>query len=128
MVEGALRGDSEVPAASTKLAPFVQTLTQALKIDAHRPRHERRSVLALFAGVRASGYDGGYSRLTDFIRAWRQDEGKAAPVAGKTYLATAIGVAVITNNGKSVRFYSTVDLVNALEREKAEGACRAYCA
>ncbi|MFG6459920.1 IS21 family transposase, partial [Roseateles sp. BYS96W] len=59
------------------LAPFVATLTQALKADAHRPRHERRSARALFAELQASGYDGGYSRLTDFIHAWRQDEGKA---------------------------------------------------
>ncbi len=64
------------PAASTKLAPFVPTLTQALKADAHRPRHERRSARALLVQLQASGYDGGYSRLTDFIRAWRQDEGK----------------------------------------------------
>jgi DNA replication protein DnaC len=40
---------------------------------------------------------------------------------GKTHLATAIGVAGITRHGKRVRFYSTVDLVNALEREKLEG-------
>lgn len=65
------------PAASTKLAPYVQTLTQALKADAHRPKHERRSARALLAQLQASGYAGGYSRLTDFIRAWRQDEGKA---------------------------------------------------
>ena len=64
-------------ATSTKLAPFVPTLTQALKADAHRPRHERRSSRALFAELQARGYDGGYSRLTDFIRAWRRDEGKA---------------------------------------------------
>ena len=43
------------------------------------------------------------------------------PGTGKTHLATAIGVAGITRQGKRVRFYSTVDLVNALEREKAEG-------
>ncbi len=30
-------------------------------------------------------------------------------------------MAGITRHGKRVRFYSTVDLVNALEREKAEG-------
>ena len=35
--------------------------------------------------------------------------------------ATAIGVAGITQHGKRVRFYSTVDLVNALEQEKAQG-------
>ena len=43
------------------------------------------------------------------------------PGTGKSHLATAIGVAGITDQGKRVRFYSTVDLVNALEREKAEG-------
>jgi DNA replication protein DnaC len=40
---------------------------------------------------------------------------------GKTHLATAIGVAGIQHHSKRVRFYSTVDLVNALEREKALG-------
>jgi DNA replication protein DnaC len=30
-------------------------------------------------------------------------------------------VAGITRHGKRVRFYSTVDLVNALEQEKAQG-------
>jgi len=43
------------------------------------------------------------------------------PGTGKTHLATAIGVAGITAKGKRVRFYSTVDLVNELEREKREG-------
>jgi DNA replication protein DnaC len=40
---------------------------------------------------------------------------------GKTHLATSIGVAGIQHHGKRVRFYSTVDLVNTLEREKAAG-------
>ena len=43
------------------------------------------------------------------------------PGTGKTHLATAIGVAGITRHGSRVRFYSTVDLVNALEQEKAQG-------
>jgi len=43
------------------------------------------------------------------------------PGTGKTHLATAIGVAGITRHGKRVRFYSVVDLVNALEQEKAQG-------
>lgn len=45
----------------------------------------------------------------------------ASPGTGKTYLATAIGVAGITRHAKRVRFYSTVDLVNTLEREKRDG-------
>lgn len=40
---------------------------------------------------------------------------------GKTHLATALGVSGITRHGRRVRFYSTVDLVNALEQEKAQG-------
>ena len=43
------------------------------------------------------------------------------PGTGKTHLATAIGVAGITQRGLRVRFYCTVDLVNALEQEKAQG-------
>lgn len=40
---------------------------------------------------------------------------------GKTHLATALGVSGISHHGKRVRFYSTVDLVNLLEQEKAAG-------
>jgi DNA replication protein DnaC len=40
---------------------------------------------------------------------------------GKTHLATALGVSGITHHSKRVRFYSTVDLVNLLEQEKAAG-------
>lgn len=40
---------------------------------------------------------------------------------GKTHLATALGIAGITHHGKRVRYYSTVDLVNLLEQEKAAG-------
>ena len=40
---------------------------------------------------------------------------------GKTHLATALGVSGISGHGKRVRFFSTVDLVNALEQEKAAG-------
>jgi DNA replication protein DnaC len=43
------------------------------------------------------------------------------PGTGKTHLATALAISGITKHGKRVRFYSTVDLVNALEQEKAQG-------
>ena len=43
------------------------------------------------------------------------------PGTGKTHLATALGISGLTRHGKRVRFYSTVDLVNALEQEKAQG-------
>ena len=41
------------------------------------------------------------------------------PGTGKTHIATALGVQAIEHGRKKVRFFSTVDLVNALEGEKA---------
>jgi len=41
------------------------------------------------------------------------------PGTGKTHLASALGVQAIEHGRKKVRFYATVDLVNALEQEKA---------
>ncbi len=43
------------------------------------------------------------------------------PGTGKTHIATAIGVHAIEHHHKRVRFFSTVELVNALEQEKAQG-------
>lgn len=43
------------------------------------------------------------------------------PGTGKTHLATAISVQVIMHAHQRVRFFSTVDLVNALEQEKQAG-------
>ena len=43
------------------------------------------------------------------------------PGTGKTHLATAIGVHAIEHHRKRVRFFSTVELVNALEQEKLQG-------
>ena len=57
------------PAVPTKLAPYVEQLELALRADARRSKKERRSAKALLAQLRAAGYEGGYSRLTDYIRA-----------------------------------------------------------
>jgi DNA replication protein DnaC len=43
------------------------------------------------------------------------------PGTGKTHLATAIGIQAIIHHHKRVRFLSTVELVNALEQDKAAG-------
>ena len=43
------------------------------------------------------------------------------PGTGKTHLATAISVQAIMHAHQRVRFFSTVDLVNALEQEKQSG-------
>ena len=43
------------------------------------------------------------------------------PGTGKTHVATALGIQAIEQHRKRVRFFSTVELVNALEQEKAQG-------
>ena len=43
------------------------------------------------------------------------------PGTGKSHIATALGVQAIEHHRCKARFYSTVELVNALEQEKALG-------
>lgn len=59
-----------------KLGVFHEALEQALKADSHRLKQNRRTAKDLFAQIKLDGYQGGYSRVTDFIRAWRGREGK----------------------------------------------------
>ena len=60
-----------------KLTAYHAILEQALEADAHRVKENRRTAKMLFAQIKADGYTGGYSRVTDFIRDWRGTEGKA---------------------------------------------------
>ena len=43
------------------------------------------------------------------------------PGTGKTHVATALGIQAIEHHRRKVRFFSTIELVNALEQEKARG-------
>ena len=43
------------------------------------------------------------------------------PGTGKTHIAIALSVHAVEHHRKKVRFFSTVELVNALEQEKAQG-------
>ena len=61
-----------------KLTPYKDELLQALKADARRPRRERRTALKLLSMIQANGYSGGYTAVTDFIRAWHASHGQSA--------------------------------------------------
>ena len=60
-----------------KLEAFKEQLVQALQADARRPRRDRRTALVLLRVIRAKGYAGGYTAVTDFIRAWHESGGAA---------------------------------------------------
>ena len=60
-----------------KLDAYHAQIEQALKADSHRTKQNRRTAKALLVQIQASGYTGGYSQLTAFVRQWRGQEGKA---------------------------------------------------
>ena len=76
-----------------KLSPYEAELKQALTADARRPKNQRRTARALHAEIKAAGYSGGYSAITDFVRAWRQGEGQAANVTAYVPLNFELGEA-----------------------------------
>lgn len=80
-------------AVAGKLSAFEEALVQMLRADARRAKHERRTARALHTELKGLGYEGGYSRLTDFIRAWRQGEGQAAATKAFVPLAFEWGEA-----------------------------------
>jgi transposase len=61
----------------TKIAPYAERLVKMLEIDARRTPRERRTALRLFATLKAEGFDGDYSRVTEFIRRWRTEGGQS---------------------------------------------------
>ena len=65
------------PAEDSKIAPFAAQIIKALEVDAHRPKRDRRTALKLFAEIKAAGFEGDYSRVTEFIRRWRLQGGQS---------------------------------------------------
>ncbi len=65
----------------TKIAPFAERLIKMLETDARRPVRDRRTALKLHTELKLLGFDGDYSRVTEFIRKWRESGGSAVAKA-----------------------------------------------
>ena len=65
----------------TKIGPFAERLVKMLEMDARRPVRDRRTALKLHAELKQLGFDGDYSRVTEFIRKWREGGGAAVTKA-----------------------------------------------
>ena len=72
------------------LAPFAERLRKALEADAHRPKRDRRTALKLWQELCADGYTGCYSRVTEFVRHWRENAGQAG--AKKAFVPLKFGL------------------------------------
>jgi transposase len=59
----------------TKLAPFVEAVQQALAGRLAPAQEGAAHGQGAVCADRGAGYDGGYSRLTDYIRQWRAEGG-----------------------------------------------------
>jgi transposase len=61
----------------TKIEPYAQRLTQMLEQDARRIKSERRTAKKLYEVLRSEGFEGDYSRVTAFVRAWHIEGGQS---------------------------------------------------
>ena len=68
-------------AGDTKIAPYAERLIKMLETDARRPVRDRRTALQPPAELKILGFDGNYSRVTEFIRNWRGSGGTAVTKA-----------------------------------------------
>ena len=67
-----------------KLTAFEEQLKLALEADGRRPKRDRRTARLLWAQVKDKGYIGGYTLVSDFIRAWRRAAGQSG--AGRAFV------------------------------------------
>jgi transposase len=58
-------------AKPTLLTPYEERLKGWLEADSRRPKRDRRTGLALFAKLQQEGFTGSYTRVTEYIRRWR---------------------------------------------------------
>ncbi len=65
-------------AGPRKISGHEAWLREALETDARRPRRERRTALKLHAQLQEQGFTGSYTRVTEFVRAWRRALGAVA--------------------------------------------------
>ena len=76
-----------------KLAPYEARLQKALETDAHRPKRDRRTALKLWQEISAQGFTGSYSRVTEYVRHWREGVGQGAATKAFVPLKFALGEA-----------------------------------
>jgi transposase len=60
-----------------KLGAVIERLVELLKEDEAKPVKHRRRAQILFEQLQREGYEGGYDAVRRYVRAWREEAGKA---------------------------------------------------
>ena len=126
--ELATQGSPTFPHAAAMLATLIKA--EVAERDVRSVTYQMRS--ARFPAYRdLAGFDFSQSPVDeplfrqlhagDFMQTAQNLVFVGGPGTGKTHLATALGVHAIEHLRRRVRFFSTTELVNELEREKAQG-------
>ncbi|MBU9597651.1 IS21 family transposase [Burkholderia multivorans] len=68
-------------------------LEEWLRADSHRPKRERRTARFMFEAIRAQGYGGSYTRVSIFVRRWREQQTQAPRRQAYVPLAFELGEA-----------------------------------
>ena len=80
---GVVEPKFQVPDRPSKLDAFADKLSTWLKIEANRPRKQKRTLKQLHADLVALGFDGSYSRVAAFARDWKEDRQREQQTVGR---------------------------------------------
>jgi len=73
----------KVPERSSKLDAFADRLTHWLKIEASKPRKQKRTFKQLHVDLIALGYEGSYGRVAAFARMWKAERQREQQTTGR---------------------------------------------
>ena len=68
-------------AGATVLQPYEERLRQWLEADARRAKRDRRTAVTLFGQLKQLGFNGRYSRVSEYVRRWRAEGATGAKSA-----------------------------------------------
>jgi transposase len=80
---GTIEPKFKVPERPSKLDPFAEKLSGWLRIEANKSRKQKRTAKQMYADLVALGFDGSYSRVAAFVRAWKADRQRDAQTIGR---------------------------------------------
>ncbi|MFM9162135.1 MAG: IS21 family transposase, partial [Methylocystis sp.] len=73
----------KVPERSSKLDAFADRLAHWLKIEANKPRKQKRTFKQLHADLITLGYEGSYGRVASFARMWKAERQREQQTTGR---------------------------------------------